>query len=174
MDLKWICQRLTDDGAGRIPTVNFKLERVLFKMKSRRNPSPKRRIRQNETNEAYGKRLNAIAESVSYGGNPEHKRNPGDFGLDPPSLPRQGKTLCDGAELFSRAKALLLLKQGALRGLVSEQERNGWPQNIWAVTESGVALEAMLENRERGVYHGYPMLDDDPLTSQVLQRWSQK
>jgi hypothetical protein len=115
-----------------------------------------------------------MAERVTYGGNPEHKRNPGDFGLNPPSLPRQGKTLCDGANIFSRTDALSVLRQGIRQGLVSVQERGPWPQNIWAVTPSGIALEAMLENRMTGAYHGYPLLDDDPLTAQVLERWRQE
>jgi hypothetical protein len=37
-----------------------------------------------------------LASKVRYGGNPEHKRNPGDFGLQPPSCPRPDKSLCDG------------------------------------------------------------------------------
>jgi hypothetical protein len=153
----------------------FELWRVLFKMKSRQNPSPKRCIRAKDPSDAaYVERLKVMAETVIYGGNPEHKRNPGDFGLDPPSLPRQGKTLCDGANIFSRAEALSLLRQGIRRGLVSEQVRGGWPQNIWAVTASGIALEAMLENRVTGAYHGYPLLDDDPLTALVFERWSQE
>jgi hypothetical protein len=144
-------------------------------MNPRRNPSPKREIRaRDRSDEAYIERLKVMAETVTYGGNPEHKRNPGDFGLDPPSIPRQGKTLCDGANIFSRAGALSLLRQGIMRGLVSKQERGAWPQNIWALTASGIALEAMLENRVTGAYHGYPMLDDDPLTAQVLERWSQE
>ena len=144
-------------------------------MKPRRTPSPKREIRAwDPSDRAYVERLKIMAETVTYGGNPEHKRNPGDFGLNPPSLPRQGKTLCDGANIFSRADALSLLRHGIRLGLVSVQERGSWPQNIWAVTPSGIALEAMLENRMTGAYHGYPLLDDDPLTAQVLERWRQE
>ena len=109
---------------GLIPMGDLYLERVPFKMKSRRNPSPKRCIRAKDPSDrAYVERLKVMADTVTYGGNPEHKRNPGDFGLDPPSLPRQGKTLCDGANIFSRADALSLLRQGIVRGLVSKQER---------------------------------------------------
>jgi len=35
----------------------------------------------------------SLAQKVKYGGNPEHKKNPGDFGLSPPSDPRPGKSL---------------------------------------------------------------------------------
>lgn len=48
-----------------------------------------------------------------------------------------------------------LLREGLRRGVFSPQERNGWPQNVWAVTEKGEPLEAQRETD--GVYHGYPM-----------------
>ena len=109
-------------------------------------------------------------EKLRYGGNPEHKRNPGDFGLTPPSMPRPGKTLCDQVEIFTRTKALQLLRAGLDRGMFSVQERNGWPQNIWAVTEKGDPLEAQLEGV--GVYHGYPMPEADPFREVIIERWS--
>jgi hypothetical protein len=86
-------------------------------------------------------------------------------------MPRQGKSLCDAARIFSRAEALRLVKKGLERGMVSVQERNGWPQNVWAVAENDVPVEAMLENPETGSYHGYPMLPIDPLFEDVLARW---
>ncbi|MGZ8245908.1 hypothetical protein [Methylomagnum sp.] len=115
-------------------------------------------------------RLQQLAEKVRYGGNPEHKRNPGDFNLNPPSNPRQAKTLCDEVGIFKRTEALALLREGLRRGLVSIQERNGWPQNIWAVV-NGRSLQAMLENAEQGTYHGYPLQEDEPLADEVLKRW---
>lgn len=115
-------------------------------------------------------RLEHLAAKVRYGGNPEHKRNPGDFNLNPPSNPRQAKTLCDEVEIFKRAEALALLKEGLRRGLVSVQERNGWPQNIWAVV-NGRSLQAMLENAEQGTYHGYPLQENEPLAEEILKRW---
>src|ERR1035437_9720739 len=94
--------------------------------------------------------LERLARSAQYGGNPEHKKNPGDFGLTPPASPRRDKTLCDGAGIFQRKLALKLLKEGIRRGLVSQQVRNGFPQNIWAVTDDGIPLEAALDNGETG------------------------
>lgn len=108
---------------------------------------------------------------VSYGGNPEHKKNPGDFGLNPPSGPRAGKSLCDEANVFSRRLALDYLKQGLAKGLISDRCKGEWPQNIWSVTAEGVPLEAQLENPERGSYHGYPMPPSDPLAEEILTRW---
>ncbi|HOJ04258.1 MAG TPA: hypothetical protein PK916_09670 [Bacteroidota bacterium] len=115
--------------------------------------------------------LSRWSQSVEYGGNPEHKKNPGDFGLTPPASPRPDKTLCDGVGIFDRATALRLLREGVRRGLVSEQMRQGYPQNIWAVTSDGVAMEAQLENAGTGTYHGYPLQEKDPFRGIVLHHW---
>ncbi|MDP2283860.1 MAG: hypothetical protein Q8L06_06945 [Pseudohongiella sp.] len=112
-----------------------------------------------------------LANNVQYGGNPEHKRNPGDFGLTPPSAPRAHKSLCDDCGVFKRANALGLLREGCRRGLVSTQTNGDWPQNLWAVTEDGYPVEAQLENSEQGIYHGYPMPESDPFRDIVLSRW---
>lgn len=112
-----------------------------------------------------------LATKVKYGGNPEHKKNPGDFGLTPPSGPRAGKSLCDSAQIFNRKVALKYLKKGLEKGLISDRMKNKWPQNIWAVSDDGIPLEAQLENPETGTYHGYPMPLSDPLADEVLQKW---
>ncbi|WP_073101262.1 hypothetical protein [Pollutimonas bauzanensis] len=124
-----------------------------------------------DADKADTERLAQLVRVVSYGGNPEHKKNPGDFGLTPPADPRQGKSLCDVANVFTRGIALELLRNGIRNGLVSNREEGGWPKNIWSVTESGIPLEAQLENSKIGSYHGYPMPGSDPLSSEVLSRW---
>jgi hypothetical protein len=58
------------------------------------------------------KGLAELACLVKYGGNPEHKRNPGDFSLTPPSRPRAGNSLCDFVKVFTKQEALDLLKKG--------------------------------------------------------------
>jgi hypothetical protein len=141
-------------------------------MRTRKSFNPKRRLRTGMPLDGAGEVLQELAAMVRYGGNPEHKRNPGDFGLDPPSSPRLGKTLCDAVNIHTRAAALELLRRGLTKGFVSVRERNGWPQNVWAVTEAGEPLEAQLEND--GVYHGYPMPMDDPFRDEVLARWNQR
>jgi hypothetical protein len=113
-----------------------------------------------------------LSTRATYTGNPQHKRNPGDFRLTPPSDPRLGKTLCDPAGVTRRAEALGLLRSGLRRGLISEQWRDGWPQNVWAVSARGIPFEAMLENPVVGSYHGYPMPESDPLRPHVLDRWT--
>jgi hypothetical protein len=65
-------------------------------------------------------RLSALANDVKYGGNPEHKKNPGDFNLTPPMSPRPGKSLCDAVKIFTKKEALELLQKGLRNGLVSD------------------------------------------------------
>lgn len=132
--------------------------------------NPKRRI----ATETDLSQLAKLENSVRYGGNPEHKKNPGDFGLTPPSGPRAGKSLCDAVEIFTKDEAIRLIKKGLSRGLISSQMNGEWPQNIWCVTESGAPLEAQLENSASGTYHGYPMPSSDPLYNEVLRRWKAK
>lgn len=139
-------------------------------MLRRRTFNPKRRLYPAEALQARQQALSVDMERVRYNGNPEHKRNPGDYGLNPPSGPRPGKTLCDRVEVFTRTEALILLRSGLQRGTFSLQERDGWPQNVWAVTEKGEPLEAQLE--APGVYHGYPMAESDPFRDIVLKRWT--
>jgi hypothetical protein len=114
--------------------------------------------------------LERWAAEVHYGGNPEHKRNPGDFRLTPPSSPRRHKTLCDEAGILRRALALELLREGIRTGLVSQQGGN-YPQNVWSVSAEGIPLEAQLENPANGTYHGYPMPEEDPFREIVIARW---
>jgi hypothetical protein len=140
-------------------------------MKRRTSFNPKRRLAPFDP-ETAGIRL-ALAESVKYGGNPEHKSKPSDFGLTPPTSPRAGKTLCDKSRDFSRAQALQLLTAGFIKGMVSLQEYEGWPQNVWAVLDNE-AYEAQLENRAQGVYHGYPMPADDDFRRLVLLEWNRR
>jgi hypothetical protein len=65
----------------------------------------------------------------------------------------------------------MLLREGIRKGLISEQRRGRYPQNVWAVTGEGAPVEAQLENKKQGVYHGYPMSTRDPLAKEVLRRW---
>lgn len=137
--------------------------------KRRTGLNPKRKIK------ATGEEVESRLLSARYGGNPEHKRNPGDFGLTPPSLPRPHKSLCDDAEIFTRKQAEALLKAGIAKGFISQQKAaSGWPQNVWSVTDNGVPLEAQLENPQQGVYHGYPMPAHDPLASRLIEEWNQR
>ena len=93
----------------------------------RKSFNPKRRI----ASAPVQADLDRLAGEVRYGGKPDHKRNPGDFGLTPPSLPRDDKSLCDEIRLFRRAEALRLLRLGVERGMISPWDGTGYPKNIW-------------------------------------------
>jgi hypothetical protein len=140
-------------------------------MRKRTAFNPKRRLCRDAQLGGRQQLIEDFAKLARYAGNPEHKRNPGDFGLDPPSSPRPGKTLCDVVQIHTRAAALALLRTGLRKGMLSVQERGGWPQNVWAVTDDGEPVEAQLE--AEGVYHGYPMPQEDPFREEVLARWNQ-
>ncbi len=118
-------------------------------------------------------RYAALAEKAVYGGNPAHKKNPGDFGLTPPSSPRPAKSLCDAAGIFERCEARRLLQEGLRRGLVSKQQDGGWPKVVWAVSDGDIPLEARLDNSEKGSYHGYPLPPSDPLAIEIVKRWKE-
>ena len=137
-------------------------------MRRRAGFNPKRRIRES----CDRTELDRLASQVTYGGNPEHKRCPGDFGLVPPSHPRADKTLCDDVGIHRRVDAQDLLRKGVGAGLISRQTRGIYPQNIWSVSDAGEPLEAALENRETGAYHGYPMPTTDPFREYVLRQWA--
>jgi hypothetical protein len=137
-----------------------------------RSFNPKRRLAPPPPSDTEWARLRRLADSVSYSGNPEHKRSPGDFGLEPPVAPRPSKTLCNLANVSERATALHHLREGLRRGMVSEREVDGWPQNVWAVTDDGVALEAQRDRA--GSYHGYPMPSTDPFRAEILRRWGRE
>lgn len=138
-------------------------------MRKRRSFNPKRKLRPRLENRDQEEVFRQLSARARYGGNPEHKRNPGDFGLDPPSLPRLGKSLCDDSNVMSRFEALELLRSGIERGIVSVSTRGEWPRNVWAVTGDGQPMEGQLEGE--GVYHGYPMPRDDPFRDEILARW---
>jgi hypothetical protein len=137
--------------------------------RSRRSYNPKRALVVKKPEQAE---LTALAVRVQYSGNPEHKSNPGDFALTPPSAPRPDKTLCDRAGIRSRDDALSALRLGVQKGLVSNQVRGAFPQNIWSVTSDGTPFEAQLDNQEAGTYHGYPMTGADPFCEVILRAWS--
>ncbi len=140
-------------------------------MLGKRTFNPKRRICPPDRVEGILSGLPKAPGLPRYTGNPEHKRNPGDYGLHPPGSPRPGKPLCDTVGIFTRAEASRLLSLGLERGVFSEQLREGWPQNVWALTDSGEPLEAQLEGH--GAYHAYPMPDSDPFREKVITRWHQ-
>lgn len=141
-------------------------------MKSRSGFNPKRRI---ASPGAMTEQQRAdLARGSRYTGNPVHKRNPGDYNLTPPVSPRPGKTLCDAGGQVLKDESKRLLDEGFTKGMVSERHRNGWPQNVWAVSAAGDVFEAQLENKDQGIYHGYPLQFDDDFRAIVLEEWKRR
>jgi len=139
-------------------------------MKKRTGYNPKRRIAPVGILSAEAReKQRSLAK---YGGNPEHKRSPGDYGLTPPAQPRPGKTLCDGERPLLKEEAEKMLREGLCKGLTSICDTHVWPQNVWSVSEKLEVFEAQLENPEQGIYHGYPMPMDDDFRNVVLKEWA--
>ncbi len=109
---------------------------------------------------------------VRYGGNPEHKRLPGDVGLQSPASPRPDKSLCDEVEITRREEALGLLREGLRRRLVNTAGAGDFPKLVWAV-KGDRPLEAHIENQATGTYHGYPLPETDLFAKKVLRRWTE-
>lgn len=137
--------------------------------KRRQRLNPKRSMLPVNNNVAA---LAELAACVSYGGNPDHKSNPGDYGLQPVSRWRPGKSLCDTTAIFRKADALSHLQAGIMKGMISDKFRGKFPQHIWSVTVDGTPLEAELDNQDLGSYHGYPLLPADPFSQVVSDEWN--
>jgi hypothetical protein len=139
-------------------------------MKNRTTFNPKRRIR------GYVEQIwiDELLLSIKYGGgNPEHKRSKQSPDVESFSA-RPYKSQCHEAKVYSLSEAQTLLLEGVRLGLISQQTRGTFPQNVWAVTPEGVPLEGQLENQVQATYHGYPMPSSDPLASEVLSLWRKK
>ncbi|MCY4461690.1 MAG: hypothetical protein OXC26_15050 [Albidovulum sp.] len=78
--------------------------------------------------------------------------------------------MCDAAGIFRRKDAQELLRKGLKRGAVSEKFVDGWPKNIWAITDDGAVLEAQRD--AVGSYHGYPLPPGDLFHDAVFKFWN--
>lgn len=113
-----------------------------------------------------------LRDHARYEGSPLHKRNPGDFGLTPPSSPRPEKTLCDEAGVFKKSAASELLAAAIEGGLVCDGNfASSFPKQLWVVHD-GRVFEAMHGGSQAGCYHGYPIRKSDPLSDEVLALWN--
>lgn len=141
-------------------------------IKKRRGHNPKRKLASADC--WSSDKRQAQAELARYGGNPEHKTRPGDYGLNPPASPRPMKTLCDARRPFLKKEAETLLKEGIKRGMISHIGTEAWPKHVWAVSDEQEVFEAQLENSDQGVYHGYPLPLDDDFRGVVLSEWQKR
>ncbi len=115
--------------------------------------------------------LERMAEKARYSPSPYHKS---ELSGGRSSAPRPDKTVCDVPAPIDCREAAALLKAGILRGMISAQVRQGWPQNVWAVDDGGIVYEAQLGNAGNGEYHGYPMKADDDFTRVVRKEWEER
>lgn len=146
--------------------VSARGDHIAWKQIMRPKQNPKRKLSDLPISEDERTRLKT---KVSYVGSPYHKRNPGDFGLKPPSAPRPDKTECDSAGITTKAAADALLEQGINAGLISPYEPPELPRYIWAVANDNTVVEARLDNETSGTYHGYPLSKDDPWSRHILE-----
>ncbi len=115
----------------------------------------------------------SLCDKVQYVGNPVHKRNPGDFGLIPPSAAKYPKTLCDPTGIFRKEDALKVMQDGIRHGLVSQSYEGEFPRLVWGIHhhgESCFVLEFRLDSVQ-GTYHGYPLQKMDARYQEVLKKW---
>ena len=90
-----------------------------------------------------------MATKVTYSGNPEHKRNPGDFALTPPSAPRPDKTRAIWRVFGQNPRLCRSCVAACSTRLISVQRRGEFPQNIWAVTSEGIPFRTLSSTTRR-------------------------
>ena len=115
-----------------------------------------------------------MAERARYRPSEYHKARSAASRGSTARAPRPDKTICDGHRRSECPDARSLLRAGFRCGMVSEQRRGDWPQNVWAVDDDGIAYEAQLTNLEVGEYHGYPMVRADSFTRFIAAEWNRR
>ena len=133
--------------------------------------NPKRRV-------ASITRLNELerselAKTVRYEGSGHHKRSPADYGLERTN-PRPHKTLCDAVRVITLKEAKSLIEKGISLGVFSEFFIGKHPKFIWSVGPDGEVYEAKTDDVTPGVYHGYPLQEEDDMRSIVKQIWKRR
>lgn len=108
-----------------------------------------------------------MAREAQYRSSDYHKTGP-------KAVRRGDKTVCRLPTAHNEVNAPDLLRSGFHRGMVSEQKRGGWPQNVWAVDADGIVYEAQLSNLGLGEYHGYPMTKGDGFAVFISKEWESR
>ena len=74
----------------------------------------------------------------------------------------------------NRRRALQLLREGLRRSMVPPDQAD-LPTTVWAVDEAdGRVYEARVTNPVTAQYHGFPVLDTDPLKQEIVNQWHQR
>ena len=90
-----------------------------------------------------------------------------------PSTWAPHKTKCPRGIGCSRA--LEMLQEGLRRSMFPPRMGAGLPSTVWAVDDrTGVAYEARVTNSDTAEYHGFPVLDRDPLKGEIIKRWRER
>lgn len=122
--------------------------------------------------------IQTLLSRCGYQGHPHHKFAPGNFCLHPPAAPRRTKTLCDQPpfNVGSQSEAETMLIAGIQRKMISEEaDINGLPKFVWFVRISdGAVFEARLGGSRSGLYHGYPLQNDDANRLSVMRAWKER
>ena len=113
--------------------------------------------------------LGHLAERARYCSNRNHKRKMFDGST---GMARPDKTLCDRTFANTQEKSERLLREAIRRGMISQQMRRHWPQNVWGVDEKGEVYQANLTNSETGEYHGFPIRSEGSFLSEIRKEWS--
>ena len=77
--------------------------------------------------------LEQMAQDARYRPSPYHKSDPSAWGLSGLPQYRPDKTVCEGSGITCSREAVKLLKSSIRCGIISDQQRGKWPQNVWAV-----------------------------------------
>jgi hypothetical protein len=55
--------------------------------------------------------------------------------------------------------------------MVSPLQDDGLPKYVWRVSTVGEVFEAKTHLNTPGIYHGYPLEEDDDMRIHVLKTW---
>ena len=117
--------------------------------------------------------LERLAIGASYRSNLSHKREMFDGEAGQARLDLD-KTLCDGTGTNTQEASEDLLREAFRRGMVSQQVRQRWPQNVWAVDQSGEVYQANLANSATGEYHGFPIRSEGRFLAHIRAAWAER
>lgn len=140
-------------------------------MALRSGNNPKRRIISVDALPADA--LARLAEQAKYVGSGHHKRYPADYGFERTN-PVPTKSLCDLNAPVLLVQAQKWLIEGIMKSMMSKPSADGYPKFIWCVTDEGRVFEAKTHQNTPGLYHGYPLEDEDDMKEYVTKIWIER
>jgi hypothetical protein len=151
------------------------MKRPAARISTERSPrSPRgRRLRVPAPDILY---LQALAARATFSAYEKHKAQPRRFGLPPYTGARDEETTyCDADAGFAPGDAVRIprwLSSGILAGLVGKNDSLGDPSLVWVLSEDGWIFEGRITMPGRAQYHGYPVLPNEAIAIEVLERYS--